>query len=228
MNIYEKMLAIATEAKNIEKNLKINMGAGSYNAVGEADVLAEIKPLETKYRVYGYPYNREIVAQEKIEVADKNGNIRVRWWLRVKTTYRFVNIEKPEEYVEVTGYGDGIDDGDKAPGKAITYSDKYCLLKAFQCVTGDDPDQTASEPTYKPSYTPRPQAAGEPMASQKQKDLIARMCTEKGVPLNQFTHTPVDSLTQREASSVIDQLFKLPKPEKQETNYDYPDPPLPF
>ena len=72
---------------------------------------------------------------------------------------------------------------------------------------------------YKP-YA-RPQATGEPMASQKQKDLIARMCTEKGVPLTQFTHTPVDNLTQKEASSVIDQLFKVPKPEpKQEPDYD--------
>ena len=80
---------------------------------------------------------------------------------------------------------------------------------------------------YKP-YTPRP--TGEPMATQKQKDLIARMCTEKGVPLTQFTSTPVDNLTQREASAVIDQLFKLPKAEKPEPepSYNYQDPPLPF
>jgi hypothetical protein len=45
-------------------------------------------------------------------------------------------------------YGDGIDTGDKAPGKAMTYSDKYSLLKAYKVATGDDPDKDAS-PTDK-------------------------------------------------------------------------------
>ena len=43
-------------------------------------------------------------------------------------------------------FGDGVDTQDKAPGKAMTYGDKYALLKAYKIVTGDDPDQNASEP----------------------------------------------------------------------------------
>ena len=34
---------------------------------------------------------------------------------------------------------------DKAPGKAMTYADKYALMKAYKMVTGDDPDQNASD-----------------------------------------------------------------------------------
>ena len=32
----------------------------------------------------------------------------------------------------------------KAPGKAMTYADKYALLKAYKIITGEDPDQNYS------------------------------------------------------------------------------------
>ena len=64
--------------------------------------------------------------------------------MRSETVYRFVNIEKPEEFIDITTYGDGVDTQDKAPGKAMTYGDKYALMKAYKIITGDDPDQTGS------------------------------------------------------------------------------------
>ena len=44
----------------------------------------------------------------------------------------------------MVAYGDGVDTYDKAPGKAMTYADKYALMKAYKISTGDDPDQEAS------------------------------------------------------------------------------------
>ena len=35
-------------------------------------------------------------------------------FLRIETTYKFVNVEKPEETIEVITYGDGVDTQDKA------------------------------------------------------------------------------------------------------------------
>lgn len=148
MNIYEKMLAITSELLAVAKNLKVGEGKSSYKAVGEADVLAAVKPLEEKYKVYSYPFNRKILSESivtikkpyKDEITESN-----RFVMRLETTYRFVNIEKPEEFIDIISYGDGIDSGDKAPGKAMTYSDKYALLKAYKIITGDDPDQNPSE-----------------------------------------------------------------------------------
>jgi hypothetical protein len=40
--------------------------------------------------------------------------------------------------VQTAGYG--IDPQDKGPGKAISYSVKYALLKALGLESGDDPD----------------------------------------------------------------------------------------
>lgn len=150
MNIFEKMSAITAELNAVAKNLKVGEGRNSYKAVGEADVLAAVKPIEAKYKVYSYPVSREITESDIITSKKTyNGETTEtsRFFMRVHTIYRFVNAEKPEEYIDIDTYGDGIDSGDKAPGKAMTYGDKYALLKAYKIITGDDPDQNPSDPS---------------------------------------------------------------------------------
>lgn len=149
MNIYQKMLAIESELTTVAKNLFVDLGRSSYKAVGEADVLAAVKPLEAKYGVYSYPCGRTICYTDIMtkSATDSKGNVRETQSLvlRIETKYRFVNVEKPDEYIEVTTYGDGVDTQDKAPGKAMTYADKYAILKAYKIITGDDPDQAGSD-----------------------------------------------------------------------------------
>jgi hypothetical protein len=113
--------------------------------VGEADVLAAVKPTEEKYKVYSYPVSRRVIESNVLTSLDKHGNEKRQLFMRLEVIYRFVNMENPEEYIDITTYGDGVDPGDKAPGKAMTYADKYALLKAYKIITGDDPDQKASE-----------------------------------------------------------------------------------
>lgn len=144
MNIYEKMAEITATINTVAKNLQVETGKGKgYKAVSEADVLAAVKPVEKQYGVYSYPYEREIVESGELTTTTQYGE-RKSLFLRVRTIYRFVNTEKPEEYIDIVTYGDGVDSQDKAPGKAMTYGDKYALLKAYKIQTGDDPDQHAS------------------------------------------------------------------------------------
>lgn len=145
LNIYEKMLAISNELTTVAKNLEVGVGQSKYKATGEADVLAAIKPLEKQYGVYSYPFKREIIDTSVIETTSYKGEVKKSLFLRILTTYRFVNVENKDEYIDVISYGDGVDSQDKAPGKAMTYSDKYALMKAYKIITGDDPDQNPSE-----------------------------------------------------------------------------------
>ena len=147
-NIYKKMSAITAELTAVAKNLNVGIGKAAYKAVGEADVLAAVKPLEEKHGVYSYPYSRKIVEADLVTTTSEyQGKVteKTNRYLRIETVYRFVNIENPEEYIDITTYGDGIDPQDKAVGKAMTYSDKYALLKAYKIITGEDPDQFKSE-----------------------------------------------------------------------------------
>lgn len=127
--IYKKMAAVTAELGRVKKNIKLQ----SYKAVSEGDVLAAVKPLEEKYGIYSYP---EVRTTEQILCNDK-------FILRIKVLYRFVDIEDGSSIV-VESYGDGVDSLDKAPGKAMTYADKYALMKAYKIETGDDPDYVES------------------------------------------------------------------------------------
>lgn len=148
-NIFQRMSAISSELATVAKNLEVGVGKNQYKAVGEADVLRAVKPLEEKYGVYSYPYARKIVESgtienETIDYTTKEKIIKKQLFERIETVYRFVNIENPADYIDITTYGDGVDAQDKSVGKAMTYGDKYALLKAYKIVTGDDPDQNPS------------------------------------------------------------------------------------
>ena len=146
-NIYSKMLKITKKIATVNKNLEVGKGESKYKAVGEADVLAAVKELEPKHGIYSYPYSRaivnsEIIQSEKVYQGKLTKGNQI--FIRVMTVYRFVNIDKPDEFIDITSYGDGVDTQDKAPGKAMTYADKYALMKAYKIITGDDPDQEHS------------------------------------------------------------------------------------
>lgn len=144
MNIYEKLLAITNELQTVKKNLNVSTGSGTYKAVSERDVLDAVKPLEVKYKVYSFPAERTIEESQLIEKTNKYGTT-TQLMSRIKTVYKFVNIEKPEECITTVTFAEGIDSQDKGSGKAMTYADKYALMKAYKISTGEDPDQEASK-----------------------------------------------------------------------------------
>lgn len=149
-NIFQRLSAITLELSTVAKNLEVNVGKSQYKAVGEADILRAVKPLEAKHGVYSYPYSRQIIESGTIEneVMDyqtKEKIVRKSLFERIETIYRFVNVDNPTEYIDITTYGDGIDAQDKSVGKAMTYGDKYALMKAYKIITGDDHDTNPSE-----------------------------------------------------------------------------------
>lgn len=210
MNIYEKLLNITSEIKNVSKNLEVGVGKNSYKAVGEADVLFAVKQLEQKYKVYSYPCKREVIDRAILETEKEyNGNVTKgnQIFLRIETTYRFVNIENPEEYIEITTYGDGIDTQDKAVGKAMTYADKYALLKAYKIITGDDPDQEHSPDTAK--YT-KATTTDDRKATPKQIEVLAKTYTGENLTklLKANGVERIEDISMSKASELIGKLKK--------------------
>ena len=134
MNIFEKLSNITNEISKVNKNLTVGEGKSAYKAVGEADILKAVKELEFKYRVYSYPVNREVLESTMFTTTNNYGE-KNNIFSRIKTTYRFVNIDKPDEYIETITFAEGIDTQDKGSGKAMTYSDKYALMKSYKIIT---------------------------------------------------------------------------------------------
>lgn len=144
LNIYQKMSLATSKIQTVTKKLKVGEGTkGEYKAVSEADVLNAVKPIEVELGIYSYPVDRKLLKEERVTFKNKYGDTE-NFVIKLETTYRFVNVDKPDEFIDIKTYGDGVDSQDKAPGKAMTYADKYALLKAYKIGTGDDPDKNKS------------------------------------------------------------------------------------
>ena len=149
MNIYQRLSKITSELGIVAKNLNVEITSNkSYRAVSERDIIDAVKPLEEKYGVYSYPVSREVLESNMLEnekVWNQQVTKTTSFFSRIKTVYRFVNVDNPTEYTETMVFSEGIDTQDKGSGKAMTYADKYALMKAYKISTGEDPDQTGSE-----------------------------------------------------------------------------------
>ena len=149
------------EAGNVAKNLDVPTKIGkdgkvlkSYSAVSYTDVINTCKPFMAKYLIGVDEEFNDFVKEESKTINGQFGE-RSETFLRQKVVMRFTDAiaydkEDPNTYITATGYGDGIDSGDKAPGKSSTYAHKYCYINGFMLGMGEDPDQEAS-PEYQTS-----------------------------------------------------------------------------
>lgn len=148
MSVWEKVHAVSAEVGVVQMTLNVDTGKSTYKAISINDVVDSLLPLLTKYRLIVVPLQKEIIEQAQITTTTKYGD-KQQFYVRVKASYMVVNIDKPNESIMSVGYGDGIDSGDKATGKANTYARKYALIDLFNLSKGDDPDKEASQ-EYKP------------------------------------------------------------------------------
>ena len=203
LNIYEKMLKATEKIGYVAKNLNVTMGkSGNYKAVSEVDILNAVKPIEIELGIYSYPFDRKVIdTNVLITTSTYNGDTREskQLFIRLETTYRFVNIDKPDEFIDMISYGDGVDSQDKAPGKAMTYADKYALMKAYKIQTGDDPDKDGSQELKKVE----PKTIS--LATTEQKIIIMDKYKIEDIEkmLAYYKIKTIDELTMAQASTVI-------------------------
>ena len=131
MNIYEKIAAIMQDVQYLAKDDHVKFGQTSYKALSEEKVTTIMRAELMKYKLVVFPVEQP---------SSRSGNIS-----HVDVKYRMVNVENPEEYIEIVSSGDGADTQDKGSGKAMTYAFKYMWLRTFALPTGEDPDKISSD-----------------------------------------------------------------------------------
>lgn len=223
MNIYQKMAKITSELGTVEKKLEVQQTKNSkYRAVAERDILDAVKPLEEKYGVYSFPVGRNIEESHILESeSEYQGKItkKTTFMTRIKTVYRFVNTDEPSDYMETTVFSEGIDSQDKGSGKAMTYADKYALMKAYKISTGEDPDQNASEPeTYTKKDSNSKSESGnqgdmsKKMISPYQKQVILNYPPEtQAWACNHYGLLSIDEMSAEQATEIINAVNKKKK-----------------
>lgn len=131
MNIYEKIAAIMEDVQYLAKDDHVSFGSTSYKALSEEKVTSIMRAELLKYNLVVFPVS---------QATNRTGSIT-----HVDVVYRMVNVEAPEEFIEIASCGDGADSQDKGSGKAMTYAFKYMWLRTFALPTGEDPDKISTE-----------------------------------------------------------------------------------
>ena len=142
MNIYEKLVEVRKVVPYLQKENKGNQ----YKYVSSSQVLSNCKAKMDELGLILLPSVVDHkVTESPIEQFDKEGHPIKRtttYFTELDMTFTWVNAEKPDETVTCQWYGQGVDiAGEKGVGKALTYAEKYFLLKQFNIATDqDDPD----------------------------------------------------------------------------------------
>lgn len=151
MNVYQRLAEVRKAVPYLKKEQK----GSQYQYVGSADVLGA---LHEKINEVGLVLIPEIV-EHKVTIFERinsKGNVSNEYLTELDMTMTWVNIDEPKDKISVKWYAQGIDlAGEKGVGKALTYGEKYYLLKVFNIATDkDDPDAfqekvDAKKPTAK-------------------------------------------------------------------------------
>lgn len=148
MNLYQKLAIVQQEVDVIQKD---KSGFG-YKYVSEAELLPKINDAIVRVGVTYYPAlvpESLIVEPYTYTKKDKKGVETVvnEWTAKAELCCYWVNNDNPEEKIIVPWAMVGNQgDSSQAFGSALTYSNRYFLLKYFHCATvEDDPDKIRSD-----------------------------------------------------------------------------------
>lgn len=135
-NIFQRIAAVMERVEYIKKEKSVSTGGeGSYKAVTHDQVAGMVRGEFQKNGIIVAPTLVEHTTSETGQKSNK-GAAHVR--LEVVYDVAFVNADSPDDRVVVRVLAHGIDAGDKAPGKVISYAVKYAILKILLIETREN------------------------------------------------------------------------------------------
>lgn len=164
-NVYQRLVAVRRQVSGLAKD---GTSQQKFKYVSSNNVLGTIRPLldaeglALEVRVLGHTLHSKWSGQ-----SDQKEHLT-----ELSVEFVWVNMDSPEQRIVCPWYGQGLDTGEKGVGKALTYAEKYFLLKQFSIPTDeDDPDsgagsnghqQRASQPAQSaPAAAPTPRPAND-------------------------------------------------------------------
>ena len=143
-NIYQRINLVMQEIAYIQKDSHVQ----NYMGVSHDQVVAATRKFFVKHGIVIHASQLKGKLHQKGEKYDFKAKQVVPDPMRMyEATYviSFVNIQKPEDRIEITVCSHALDNGDKAPGKAVSYAKKTALLQVLLLETGVDDESRAVE-----------------------------------------------------------------------------------
>ena len=143
-NLYQRMSAVMQDVKRLQKDKQVGSGNYAYKAMSEEKVATTLRTAMIEHGLVIFPVEQQHSLMDYTR-SGRGGEATMVSMSTVDVKYKIVNIDKPDEFEIIASSGTGVDPQDKGVGKAMTYSMKYALMRAFLIPTGEDPDDVHNE-----------------------------------------------------------------------------------
>lgn len=146
MNVYEKINEVKRLVKSLSKDAATT-GQGAYTYVSGSQILSTIKEKMEELGLLFLPIETESRGWTTFEYKNSKGADKTDFIVDGVITYEWINAEDPSDRQRVKfDYYGQQNDISKAFGSALTYSERYVLLKSLGAPTDeDDPDKNTED-----------------------------------------------------------------------------------
>ncbi|WP_394868235.1 ERF family protein [Staphylococcus borealis] len=144
LNLFQKIADVKANIDGFTKDTK----GYNYSYVSGSQVLHRIRNKMIEHNLLLVPYTENEEVTETTNAKGKPEHI-----VKLKLTYKWINADNPQEILEVPFFAVGQqDDVSKAHGTALTYAERYFLMKFFNIPTDeDDADAKQKQERYSTS-----------------------------------------------------------------------------
>jgi hypothetical protein len=172
-NIYQKLLSIQQKVMGLGKDAK----SFGYGYVTGSKALEHIKPLMNEL---GLILKQEVIGftNERQDYTTKNGS-KSEILTKVDMKFTWIDTETGEKEV-LLWHGCGMNDWEKGLGSALTYAERYFLLKYFHISTDEDDIDNPDRKEPEPEPVPIPTPISPNTISEAQKKRLFAISKERG------------------------------------------------
>ncbi|MGN7311508.1 ERF family protein [Alkalicoccobacillus gibsonii] len=208
LNLFQKLV----EVRKVVPYLQKTESGGQYQYVGSSQVLSAVRDKMDELNLLLIPsIVDKTLHQSAIEQFNKDSDRpfkrTITFFTELEMKMTWVNADKPDEQIEIPWYAQGVDiAGEKGVGKALTYGEKYFLLKQFNIATDKDDPDAFQEKVEK--------SKPEKMITSNTIGEIKTLALKFGKLRNQTEEAvykaagifEIEKLTEKQAQSIIGQL----------------------
>ena len=142
MNIFQRINAVRKAIGYVQRDKSVSTGGGSYKAVTHDAVTGMVRSALIEHGVVIVPSVVSAVFHPKETPESKQRLYEATYQIE------FVNCDDPTDRIVTNQHAHALDNGDKAPGKAMSYATKYAILKLFNIETGEDEESRYQQDEY--------------------------------------------------------------------------------
>ena len=144
LNLWQRLNEVRKQAAYVQKSKRV--GEGGYLAVTHDSVTAETREHFIEQGVLVVP---SIVSSSTVLTGTSTA--KGIPFIRYEARYQFtvINVDDPLQRFDFQIEAHAIDQGDKAPGKALSYAKKYAVLKLLEIESGEEEEDRAEQTKVK-------------------------------------------------------------------------------